>query len=66
MKRRSGDQVDFDVGGALTDKWVVPDIPNPSERHSKPVINESYIEFEGLNRLGRFSYNKYNKEVEVI
>ena len=68
MKRQSLEQVDFDLGGALTDKWVVPDIPNPPPPPSKPIkplINESYVEFEDLNTLGTFSFNRYNKEVEV-
>lgn len=65
MKRHSGGG-DFDVGGALTDKWIAPNVPNPPQTSfTKLIVNESYVEFEDLNRLGRFSFNKHNKEVEV-
>ena len=26
---------------------------------------DSFVECEGLNQLGRFSFNKFNREVEV-
>ena len=26
---------------------------------------DSFVECEGLNQFGRFSFNKFNKEVEV-
>ena len=65
MKRRSNDRSDLASDGILTDKWVAPNVTEPSERPKYPDVNNSYVEFEDLNRLGRFSYNKYNKEVEV-
>ena len=50
---------------SLTEKWVVPNIPLPTSGHSWPETTESYVEFEDLNRLGRFSYLKHNKDTEV-
>ena len=66
MKRRSSDKADLSSSdGVLVDKWYVPNAPEPLQRAKWPEINDSYVEFEELNRLGRFSYNKYNKETEV-
>ena len=67
MKRHSTDQIDFDSGGPLTDKWVVKDPPKkPSATPKIHTVDTSYVKFEELNELGRFSFNSYNKDVEVI
>ncbi len=37
------------------------------ERSVGPIITKcGFTECEGLDRIGRFSYNKFNKEVEVF
>lgn len=51
--------------GVLTEKWVVQGAPPPSEEERWPLVEHSFVEFEDLNTLGRFSFNKYNKETEV-
>jgi hypothetical protein len=63
--KRHGEE-DTDVGGALTDKWVVPDVPHPQDSLGILTVNESIVEFEDLNRFGRFSFNNYNKEIERL
>ncbi|XP_019864316.1 PREDICTED: uncharacterized protein LOC100641791 [Amphimedon queenslandica] len=67
MKRHSTDQIDFDSGGPLTDKWVVKDPPKkPSAPPKIHTVDTSYVKFEELNELGRFSFNSYNKDVERL
>lgn len=66
MKRQSYDEVDFDTGGPLTDKWVVKNVSKPSTCSQRLSVTGSYVEFEELNEFGRFSYNSFNKDVEVI
>ena len=56
---------DGDGDAVLADKWVVPDAPQSAEAPKWPRVEHSYVEFENLNTLGRFSYNKYNREIEV-
>ncbi len=36
-----------------------------NDRTNKMKSTNSFIQCEELNRLGRFSYNKFNKEIEV-
>ncbi len=65
MKRRSsGANVDT-ASETLIEKWYAPNVPDLAERAKWPEILTSYVEFEDLNKLGRFSYNKFNKDVEV-
>ena len=65
MKRRSsGANVDT-ASETLIEKWYAPNVPDLTERAKWPEIQTSYVEFEDLNKLGRFSYNKFNKDVEV-
>lgn len=66
MKRRSGNKSDLDDGGVLTDKWVVPNVPETTSLSTRLEVIDSYVEFEELNQFGRFSYNQYNKDIEVI
>ena len=90
MKRQSltGPEEEADSGSVLTEKWVVPDVPLPTEtewvgticspRYVRYVSDlfilhrpedtlrvDSFLECEELDRLGRFSFNGYNKEIEV-
>lgn len=65
MKRRSGGNTNDDTSGALIDKWFAPSVPIVKHRAKWPEVDDSYVDFEDLNKLGRFSYNKYNKDTEV-
>lgn len=66
MRRSSSDQVDFDSGGPLTDKWVIKDPPQKPTSPTKVLtVDTSYVKFEDLNELGHFSFNAYNKDIEV-
>lgn len=66
MKRRSGNKSELDDGGVLTDKWVVPNVPETPSLSTRLEVIDSYVEFEELNQFGRFSYNQYNKDIEVM
>ena len=66
MRRRSANRDELETErDSLTEKWVVPNVPLPASECSWPETTESYVDFEDLNRLGRFSYLKHNKETEV-
>lgn len=66
MRRRSANRDEIETeGNSLTEKWIVPNIPLPMSGCNWPETTESYVEFEDLDRLGRFSYLKHNKETEV-
>ena len=58
--------MDIETDGALTDKWVVPNMPDPVDPSTLLQMTSSFVECEELNRLGRFSYNGHNKETEVL
>ena len=67
------------VGGVLTEKWVIPDAPPPAKKcvslstmkteyflssRGRQKI-DSFVECEGLDKFGRYSFNGCNKEIEV-
>lgn len=57
--------MDVETDGILTDKWVVPNTPDPVDPSTLLQVTSSFVECEDLNQLGRFSYNGHNKETEV-
>ncbi|XP_064393698.1 M-phase phosphoprotein 6-like [Halichondria panicea] len=61
-----GESHDSSSMGALIKKWVVPDVPVVDDVTNKMKSTNSFIQCEELNRLGRFSYNKFNKEIERL
>lgn len=66
MKRLSQGSKEIEsTDSVLTDKWVVQGAPQPSREERWPMVEHSYVEFEDLNTLGRFSFKKCNKETEV-
>ena len=66
MKRLShGGKEGEPAKDVLTEKWVVQGALPPSQEEKWPLVEHSFVEFEDLNTLGRFSYNKYNKDTEV-
>ena len=66
MKRLShGGQESEPAKDVLTEKWVVEGAHPPPKEEVWPLVEHSFVEFENLNTLGRFSYNKYNKDIEV-
>ena len=65
MKKRSTGNTSDSTSGALIDKWYALDVPKLEQRAKWPEVDNSYVDFEDLNKLGRFSYNKYNKDTEV-
>lgn len=65
MKRSSTGSISDNSSGALIEKWSAVIIPDTTCIVETPEIHTSYVEFEELNKLGRFSYNKYNRDIEV-
>lgn len=67
MKRSStgGNTTSDSTSGALIEKWSALNIPESTKVTKTSEIHTSYVEFEELNKLGRFSYNKYNRDIEV-
>lgn len=65
MKKRSSSATDDTSESALVDKWFAPNVPESLQQAKWPEVDTSYVEFEDLNTLGRFSYNKFNKDTEV-
>lgn len=66
MKRLSqGSKEVESTDSVLTEGWVVQGAPEASREERWPPVEHSYVEFEELNTLGRFSFKKYNKETEV-
>lgn len=61
------DQDEAEESGALIEKWVARNIPKPLDESQEPaVVRCSFAECEDLDPCGRFSYNKFNKEVERL
>ena len=64
--RRTLDQDETEEFGALIEKWIAPDVLKPEDIPLRPVLVRcSFSECENLDTCGRFSFNKFNREVEV-